>query len=102
MPVYFVARVVVNDVDGYQRYFEQGASAPVEPHGGRILAYDPEPETIEGEHGRGAARAVLLEFQTEEGFRRWYDSPEYQRALRHRLEATNSDAILVREKPLRV
>lgn len=102
MPVYFVVRVVVDDAEGYARYFEAGGEAPIEPHGGRVLAYDPEPESIEGGDWWDRARAVLLEFETEEGFRTWYESPAYQQALRHRLAATTSDAILVRQRPVRL
>ena len=95
-------RVVVEDEAGYGRYFQEGSSVRIEDHGGRILAYDPEPEVVEGEGFGAGARAVILEFETEEGFRAWYDSDGYQKALVHRLAATTSNAILARQRPVQL
>ncbi len=102
MAVYFLVHVEVNDRTGYERYLAAGAGAPLEAHGGRLLAYDPEPETVEGTGWWGGARAVLVEFETEEGFREWYGSEAYQRAAQHRFEATDSNAILLRSRPVRL
>jgi uncharacterized protein (DUF1330 family) len=41
-------------------------------------------------------RTVILEFESEEHFYRWYDSPEYRAARRHREDASVGRFILVR------
>jgi uncharacterized protein (DUF1330 family) len=38
---------------------------------------------------------VILEFEDEAAFRAWYDSPEYQEAVKIRLAATDSRSTLV-------
>ena len=51
-------------------------------------------QTIEGEwHG---SRVVVPEFDSEESFRGWYDSPGYQEAVKLRLAATDSRGALVK------
>ena len=98
MPVYFLARVRINDPEGYRRYMEEAARGGLD---GKLLGYDPEPLTVEGDGSFYAgARAVLLEFESEQAFRSWYDSPDYQAAAKHRFEATDSDAILIRLQPV--
>lgn len=98
MPVYFLVRVKINDPAGYQRYVEEAAKGGIK---GRILGYDTAPETVEGDGSFFAgARAVLVEFESEEAFRSWYDSPEYQAAAKHRFDATDSEAILIRPGPI--
>jgi uncharacterized protein (DUF1330 family) len=39
-------------------------------------------------------RTVIVEFQTREAFRAWYDSPEYQAILPMRLEAAPGTLIV--------
>jgi uncharacterized protein (DUF1330 family) len=42
-------------------------------------------------------RAVVIRFPSEEECRRWYDSPEYQEILKHRLKGADCATILVRD-----
>jgi uncharacterized protein (DUF1330 family) len=87
--VYFVVLEDVKNPEGMAGY---GPKARDAPNAGRVLAGG-EPTVIEGEwHGD---RAVVIEFEDQAHFRAWYDSPEYQEALKIRLAATDSRAALV-------
>ncbi len=37
----------------------------------------------------------MIEFPNEEEFRRWYESPEYQAIVTHRLKGAKCDTLLV-------
>jgi uncharacterized protein (DUF1330 family) len=62
-------------------------------HGARVLAVDNSPEVLEGAwHG---SQTVLLEFDSVEAARAWYDSQEYGTAkLLRQAAATTNAAIL--------
>jgi uncharacterized protein (DUF1330 family) len=65
--------------------------------GGRILGFDETPEVVEGE--AGYPRTVILEFESKEAFRAWYDSPGYQEILPLRLDSTPGSLIVVNGLP---
>ena len=56
----------------------------VAKHGGRYLARGGTIKLIEG--GPEPKRIVILEFPDAAAFDRWYNSPEYQKILPHRLQ----------------
>ena len=91
MSVYFIAQVDVQDADGYQTYQEAAVQAPM--HGAKVLALDGEPVVVEGSWA--GPKTVILEFESEEKFRAWYDSPEYQAAAKLRQKATRSNCVMV-------
>ena len=92
MSIYFVVQGEVKDQDGLQEYMEAAKSSTLGR--GRALVVDDNVLPIEGEwHG---SRLVILEFEDEEAFRDWYESPEYQNALPLRLAATDSRGALVK------
>ncbi|MFL2987396.1 MAG: DUF1330 domain-containing protein [Candidatus Poriferisodalaceae bacterium] len=92
MSIYFVVQEEVKDQDGLQEYMEAAKSSTLGR--GRALVVDDNVLPIEGEwHG---SRLVILEFEDEEAFRDWYESPEYQNALPLRLAATDSRGALVK------
>ena len=92
MPVYIVANHVVNDPQLLEEYLQTAGSTmgtvPV-----KVLAADLASKPVEGTP-RGA-RTVILEFESEEDFRTWYDSPGYQAAVGKRLAATDGFSVLV-------
>ena len=49
-------------------------------------------ETLEGQAAEGA---VLLEFETMEAAKAWYNSPAYQDALPHRLKGSDYRVLLM-------
>ena len=92
MSVYFVVQEKVNDQAGLEAYMEAAKSSTLGR--GRAVAVDNDVVPVEGDwHG---SRLVILEFEDEEAFREWYDSPAYQEALPLRLAATDSRGSLVK------
>ncbi|MCH2173831.1 DUF1330 domain-containing protein [Myxococcota bacterium] len=92
MSVYFIAQVRVDDAEGYARYAARAGSGLVAA-GGKVLTADDSPVPVEGEWF--GPRTVVIEFESEEAFRGWYDSPDYQEAVKLRFESTESRAVLV-------
>ncbi len=92
MSVYFVVQEEVKDQEGLEEYMKAAKSSTLGR--GRALAVDNDVLAVEGEwHG---SRLVILEFEDEEAFREWYESPDYQNALPLRLAATDSRGALVK------
>ena len=92
MSVYFVVQEEVKDQDGLEEYMQAAKSSTLGR--GRALVVDNDVVPIEGEwHG---SRLVILEFEDEEAFREWYESPDYQNALPLRLAATDSRGVLAK------
>jgi uncharacterized protein (DUF1330 family) len=65
----------------------------IEQYGGRFLARGGSTELIEGEPE--PKRVVIVEFAEKAAFRRWYDSPEYQKILPGRLDNSTARAFVV-------
>ncbi len=91
MAVYVVAQGRVENPEVLARYVEK-AIPTIGAHGGRIVAFDETPEVVEGTVD--CPRTVIVEFPTQEAFRAWYDSPEYQTILPMRLEAAPGTLIV--------
>lgn len=88
---YMVGRITITDQAKYDEYIK-GASLAIAKYGARMLARGGKYETLEGE-GRG--RNVLLEFESLEAARNYYNSPEYQSAKDKRQGAALADIIIV-------
>ena len=95
MACYFIARIQIHDEAEYTRYLAQ-CDEVFARFNGRYLAVDEAPVALEGEPDVG--RMVVIEFPDEASFHAWYDSPEYQAILRHRLSGARCTASLVRGK----
>ena len=93
MSVYFVANSTIDDQALLDEYV-QAAGATLGTVPLKLLAADVECQAIEGTPA--GARTVILEFESEQDFRTWYDSPGYQAILPKRLEATTGVAYLVK------
>ena len=66
---------------------------PSSKRGGRAIVVDDNPEAIEGQwHG---SRVVVLEFDSVEAARSWYQSPEYQAVIGERHASTEANAAIV-------
>jgi uncharacterized protein (DUF1330 family) len=92
MPAYFVAEVDVTNPSGYEPY-RPLAAASIAQYGGRFVARGGRTELIEG--GPEPRRIVIIEFVDTAAARRWYDSPEYQKALPIRLANSRGRAFIV-------
>jgi len=92
MKAYVIITEDVHDDELMGRY----AAASVPPllaHGGRLLVADDSVNVVEGEwHG---SRTVVVEFDSMDTARAWYDSSEYQEALKIRQAASTCHAVFV-------
>ena len=88
---YVIFTEAIHDPEGLRAY-EQAAMPSVLESGARVLAVDAG-ETLEG-NWRGD-RTVVLEFDSVEAARAWYDSESYAAARPLRQAATDSDVVLL-------
>lgn len=61
--------------------------------GGRVIASDPQPKTLEGEWS--GTRNVIIEFPDMAAIERWHHSDEYKPFLTLRRSATRGNVIAV-------
>lgn len=93
MAVYFVLDVEkVIDPQKVGEYSQRSETIK-EQYGVKSVALDRASKTIEGNWQPQVA--VILEFEDEAHFKRWYNSPEYQEILPLRLQSTTSRSILI-------
>ena len=95
MAYYFTAQIKINDENEYQKYIDR-VDEIFSKFNGKYLAVDDSPKIIEGSWNY--TRSVLIEFQTKNDFEKWYYSEEYQKILKHRLNAAECDSILIKGK----
>ena len=83
MAAYIVANVEVTDPAAYEEY-RKGVAATIAQYGGRFLVRGGATEVLEGSFR--PKRIVILEFESVERAKAWWDSPEYRplRDLRQR------------------
>lgn len=88
---YWIARVDIHDADAYKNYVAANAE-PFRKYGARFLV---RAGRFENPEGTSRARNVVIEFPTyQEALDCWH-SPEYQSAMRHRLNAGNIDLVII-------
>jgi uncharacterized protein (DUF1330 family) len=91
MAAYLVARLKVHDPDMFQRYRES-VTPLVDRFGGRFRVRGGELQVLEGEW---PPRLVIIEFQSRDAARLFYDSPEYQQILPLRLRSSDGNVAIV-------
>jgi uncharacterized protein (DUF1330 family) len=92
MKAYCIVYEVVDDPERFEEYRRQ-VLATIQAHAGRFLVRGGAFTALEGE--MPYARIAMLEFPSREAAERWYHSPEYQRILPLRTQASRSQFILV-------
>lgn len=92
MPAYIVAEVEVTNPAGYEAY-RPLAGASVAQYGGKFVVRGGKAELVEGT--KEPARIVVIEFADTAAAKRWYNSPEYQEALKIRLANSTGRVLLV-------
>jgi uncharacterized protein (DUF1330 family) len=92
MAAYVIAEIRVTDPAGYEPY-RPLAAASIARFGGRFLARGGEAVLLEGVPP--PERIVVIEFPDAAAGQRWYQSEEYQSALKIRLAASQGRVILV-------
>jgi uncharacterized protein (DUF1330 family) len=88
---YVIVRMSVLDPEGYKVY-AAAASEAIRKHGGRPLVRGGKMEIMEGE---ARARNVVIEFDSFDQAKAYYQSTEYQAALKHRLGISVGDVVVV-------
>ena len=92
MAAYVIADVGITDPVGYEAY-RPLAAASVARFGGRFLARGGKAVLLEG--APAPERIVVIEFADAAAARRWYESEEYQAALKIRQANSKGRVILV-------
>jgi len=92
VPVYVIGDVRVTDAATFGDYVPP-AIASISQHGGKVLAAAANAEMFDG--GPMPERTVIVEFPDAEAARRWYRSPEYQKALPLRLRSAEGRIFLI-------
>lgn len=90
MKGYIIANVRVDDVEAYEPYRQQ-AQEIIARHGGRYLVRGGAVEVREGALERD--RVIVLEFESLERARAFYDSADYQAIVP--IRQRNADSLLL-------
>jgi uncharacterized protein (DUF1330 family) len=89
---YWIGHVDVTDPERYKDYIAANAVA-FGKYGARFLVRNGACEVPEG--GLKGRRHVVLEFDSYATAKACYDSPEYQAAIKIRLEASTGDLVII-------
>lgn len=92
MAAYLVAQLKVHDPTTFERYRE-AVTPLIDRFGGRYRVRGGDLDVLEGEWPM--PRLVIIEFQSADAARLFYDSPEYQKILPFRQEAAKGNVVLV-------
>jgi uncharacterized protein (DUF1330 family) len=92
MSHYFAAQIKINNPDEFQKYLDK-LDDIFSRCSGEYLAVDESPEILEGDWNY--TKFVLIKFRSKQDFNDWYYSEDYQSILKHRLNASQCDTILI-------
>lgn len=93
MAAYLLAEASVTDPVAYETY-KQLAQTAIAQYGGRYLVRGGASEVLEGGWGK-PPRLVVVEFESVEQAKKFYDSPEYRAARAARKEAADMNMLVV-------
>lgn len=92
MTAYVVAEIDVTDHATYDTYRPR-VPPTLEKYGGKFAARGGRIELLEG--GPEPKRVVIIEFADAAAARRWYESPEYQEALKIRHASSTGRVFII-------
>ena len=92
MAAYVLAEIEVTNADGYKEYTTT-VPATIFQYGGRFLVRGGAAEVLEGDWPK--RRRVIIEFDSMEAAKRWWDSPEYQKPKAMRRANSNGRLLLL-------
>jgi len=92
MPTYIVGDIHISDLASYQAHLPR-ALATIARFGGRVVAGGGKIDLLEGDPM--PERIFIIEFPTADAARRWYQSDDYQEALKTRLSASRGRVFLI-------
>lgn len=84
MPAYFIANYTVTNAEMYREYQDK-AMPSIIASGAKVLVVGHSDAISEGEP---QAQTIVLEFESLEVAKNWYNSPEYQAIIDLRLNAS--------------
>ena len=88
---YLVAHINVHDKDGFEEF--RIMSLPIiSKYGGKALIRNPNPDLREG---KNAGLVIVLEFESIEHAKKFYESDEYTAAKTIREKACSTELVLV-------
>jgi uncharacterized protein (DUF1330 family) len=90
---YLVVESKLTDLATYEKY-KSLAGAAIEQYGGRYLVRGGKAEILEGPWS-APQRLVIVEFDTPELAKQFYDSPEYRAAREARAGAADMNMLVV-------
>jgi len=92
MPAYLIVETDITDPEQYEQY-KAASPGAIAAHGGRFVVRGGETAVLEGDwHPK---RLVVVEFDDLEAAKRFYDSPEYQAAMKLREGAASLNMVAV-------
>ncbi len=92
MAAYIIAQIHITDPVLYEEY-RKLVPPTLEKYGGRFIVRGGKIETLEGDWQ--PKRLVVVEFESVERAKQWYNSPEYTKAREIRQKASTGSVILV-------
>jgi uncharacterized protein (DUF1330 family) len=92
MPAYLIVETDITDPEQYEQY-KAASPAAIAAAGGRFVVRGGELAVLEGEWS--PKRLVVVEFDDLEAAKRFYESPEYQAAIKLRAGAANLNMVAV-------
>ena len=96
MAAYVIIDIQVTDPVKYEEY-RKLAPALVAAYGGKYLARGGQTTVLEGDWL--PTRLVILEFESVERAKAWWDSPEYAAAKQMRIQSTHSNLVILEGLP---
>ena len=88
---YLIAHLNVHDKEGMEK-FRQMAGPTIAEYGGKVLVREPNPDVREGEN---LGTVVVVEFESIDAARKFYESEKYQAAKAVRELAAKAHLVLV-------
>ncbi len=88
---YVIFTETIRDAAGMDAYAAK--AMPTIMQAATVLAADGSPQVLEGDWA--GDRTVILEFDSAEAARAWYDSPDYQEAMPLRRAAADANVVIV-------
>ena len=92
MPAYIIAQINVTDPTKYQEYVKLAGPAGAK-HGGKFLVRGGAKTVLEGDIP--FTRIVIQEFADAATAKKFYNSPEYQAARKHRVGAADFNMVIL-------
>ena len=92
MAAYVIISARITDPEQFKRY-QDLAGPSLRSHGGRVMAAGSDFERMEGQWEKPTV--VMLEFESVEQAKNWYESPDYQDAIEARTGAAEFDLIVM-------